>query len=87
MSASSVNRKVAEVMKAQKVERRHAIEKRNEPENDKLEHIEAKVGGVSSEASGSDSPIVSEEEKGIVSAWKKATKKKPAAKKKATKKS
>ena len=84
---SSIREKVAQVMKQKKVERRHAIEKRNEPENNKLEHIEAKVGGVSSEASGSDSPIVSEEVKSVVSAWKKATKKKPAAKKKAAKKS
>ena len=32
MSASSLNRKVAEQMKAKKVERRHALEKRQQPE-------------------------------------------------------
>ena len=49
MSASSINRKVAEVEKAKKVERRNAIEKRNQPVNDQQEYIETKVGGVSAE--------------------------------------
>ena len=61
MSASSVNRKVAEVQKAQKMERRNTIEKRNEPVNDKPKHIEAEIRGVPAKASGSDSPVVSQE--------------------------
>lgn len=81
MSASSINRKVAEVMKAQKVERRHAIEKRNEPKDDQPKHIEVEVGGLSAEASDSDIPVVSEEIK------KPAQKKKSILKKKSTKKS
>ena len=35
MSASSQSRKVAEQMKAKKVERRHALEERQKPKNDK----------------------------------------------------
>ena len=36
MSASSINRQVAADMKAKKLERRDAIEKRNKPEDSKL---------------------------------------------------
>ena len=61
MSASSINRKVAEVEKAKKVERRNALEKRNQPVNDKPKHIEAEIRRVPAEASGSDSPVVSQE--------------------------
>ena len=81
MSASSQSRKVAEQMKAKKVERRHAIEKGQQPENDKLEHQQAEIGGVSAEASNSDSPVASGKK-----AAKKAAPKKAAAKKKAAKK-
>jgi len=84
---SSIREKVAQVMKQKKVERRNAIEKRNQPKDDQPKHIEVEVGGVSAEASGSDSPVASEEVKSVVSAWRKATKKKSAAKKKTTKKS
>lgn len=82
MSASSQSRKVAEQMKAKKVERRHAIEKGQKPEDDKLEHQQATVGGVSAETSDSDSPVASGKK-----AAKKAAPKKAAAKKKAAKKS
>ena len=82
MSASSQSRKVAEQMKAKKVERRHAIEKRQQPEDSKLEHQQATVGGVSAEASNSDSPVASRKK-----AAKKAAPKKAAAKKKTAKKS
>jgi hypothetical protein len=63
MSASSINRQVAVDMKAKKLERRDAIEKRNKPEDDKLEHQQVNVGGLSSEASSSDIPVISEEAK------------------------
>jgi len=61
MSASSLYRKVAEVQKAKKLERRNAAIKRYESENNIVKHREAPVGGVSSEASGSDSVIDSGE--------------------------
>ena len=81
MSASSQSRKVAEQMKAKKVERRHAIEKGKQPEDSKLEHQQATVGGVSAETSDSDSSV------GSGKAAKKAAPKKAAAKKKAAQKS
>ena len=56
MSASSLNRKVAEVEKAKKVERRNAAIKRYESEDDIIKHIEVEERGVSAETSGSDSP-------------------------------
>lgn len=56
MSASSLNRKVAEVEKAKKVERRNAAIKRYESEDDIIKHIEVEERGVPAEASGSDSP-------------------------------
>ena len=61
MSASSINRKVAEVEKAKKVERRNGLEKRNQPVNDKPKHIEAEIRRVPAETSVSDSPVVSQE--------------------------
>jgi hypothetical protein len=57
MSASSINRKVAEIEKAKKVERRNAAIKRYESENNIVKHIETEVGGVSPETSSSDSVI------------------------------
>ena len=57
MSASSLNRKVAEVQKAKKVERRHALEKRQQPEVDQRQHQQIEVGGVSAETSGGDSVV------------------------------
>lgn len=57
MSASSLYRKVAEVQKAKKLERRNAAIKRYESENNIVKHIEAEVGGVSPETSSSDSVI------------------------------
>jgi len=57
MSASSLNRKVAAVEKAKKLERRNAAIKRYKSEIDISEHREVEVGGISSEASGSDSVI------------------------------
>jgi len=82
MSASSVNRKVAEVQKAQKMERRNAIEKRNEPVNDKPKHIEAEIRRVPAETSVSDSPVISQEVQEKKPVQKKSIfKKKKAAKK------
>ena len=57
MSASSQYRKVAEVQKIKKVERRNAAIKRYESENNIVKHIETQVGGISAESSGSDSVI------------------------------
>ena len=57
MSASSLNRKVAEIQKAKKVERRNAAIKRYESENNIVKHIETEVGGLSPETSGGDSAI------------------------------
>jgi hypothetical protein len=55
MSASSLNRKVAEIQKMKKMERRNAAVKRYESENDIVKHIETEVGGISAETSGGDS--------------------------------
>ena len=57
MSASSQSRQVAEQMKARKVERRHALEERQKPKDDQQQHQQAEIGGVSAEASNSDSPV------------------------------
>lgn len=75
MSASSLNRKVAEIEKAKKVERRNAAIKRYESENSIVKHIEVEERGIPAETGGSDSPepIKAEEPK--------AKPKKPAAKK------
>ena len=82
MSASSQSRKVAEQMKAKKVERRHALEERQKPKDNQQQHQQAEIGGVSTEASNSDSPVASGKK-----AAKKAAPKKAAAKKKTAKKS
>jgi hypothetical protein len=82
MSASSINRQVAIDMKAKKLERRDAIEKRNKPDDSKLKHQQIDVGGVSAETSDSDIPVISEETKVQPKAKKKASgKKKQSAKK------
>ena len=80
MSASSLNRKVAEVEKAKKVERRNAAIKRYESENNIVKHIEVEERGVPAETSGSDipEPIKAEEPKAKP---KKAAKKASSAKK------
>ena len=78
MSASSLNRKVAEVQKAKKVERRHALEKRQQPEVDQRQHQQAEIGGLSAKTSSSDSPVISQkaqEPKKATVAKKKAAKK------------
>ena len=85
MSASSIRRQVAEVEKAKKVERRHALEARQKPEDDQQQHQQAEIRGVSAETGGSDSSVASESVKKEPTK-KAAAKKKPAAKK-ASKKS
>ena len=74
MSASSQYRKVAEVQKIKKVERRNAAIKRYESENDIVKHIETEKRGVPAETVSSDSVIDSGEIKATI-------KKKPVAKK------
>ena len=59
MSASSLNRKVAEIEKAKKVERRNAAIQRYKSEDDIIQHIETEVRGIPSEASSGDSPVAS----------------------------
>ena len=81
MSASSQSRKVAEQMKAKKVERRHALEERQKPKDDQQQHQQAEIGGVSAETSNSDSPVRSGKK-----AAKKATPQTLTSKKKAAKK-
>lgn len=61
MSASSQYRKVAEVQKIKKVERRNAAIKRYESENDIVKHIETEKRGVPAETVSSDSVIDSGE--------------------------
>ena len=82
MSASSINRQVAADMKAKKLERRDAIEKRNKPEDSKLEHQQINVGGLSAETSDSDIPIVIEKTEAKPKAKKKASNKKKTSAKK-----
>ena len=57
MTASSVSRKVAEVEKAKKVERRNAIIERQKPKDDIVKHIETEVRGIPAETSSSNSII------------------------------
>lgn len=57
MTASSVSRKVAEVEKAKKVERRNALIERQKPKDDIVKHIATEVRGIPAETSGSDSVI------------------------------
>ena len=61
MTASSQYRKVADIQKEKKVERRNALEGRKKPENNQQEHQEIKIGGVSAETSSSDIPVQSKE--------------------------
>ena len=82
MSASSLNRKVAEVEKAKKVERRNAIEKRQQPEVDQRQHQQIEVGGVSPETRSGDSVVNGGKVKAKPATKKAAPKKKAAAKKK-----
>lgn len=76
MTASSVSRKVAEVEKAKKVERRNAIIERQKPKDDIVKHIATEVRGIPAETSSSNSIIDSGEIKA------KAVKKKPSGSKK-----
>ena len=57
MTASSVSRKVVEVEKAKKVERRNALIERQKPKDDIVKHIETEVRGVPAEASSGNSII------------------------------
>tara|TARA_R100001480_G_scaffold5630_2_gene12582 strand:- start:460 stop:750 length:291 start_codon:yes stop_codon:yes gene_type:complete len=57
MTASSVSRKVVEVEKAKKAERRNALIERQKPKEDIVKHIETEVRGIPAETSGSDSVI------------------------------
>ena len=75
MSASSLNRKVAEVEKAKKVERRNAIEKRQQPEVDQRQHQQIEVGGVPPETGSGDSVVESGEVKAQINKPKKKSKK------------
>ena len=63
MSASSINRKVAEVEKAKKVERRNALIERYKSENDIVKHIKVEERGVPAESVSGDSIIDSGEVK------------------------
>ena len=57
MTASSVSRKVVEVEKAKKAERRNALIERQKPKKDIVKHIETEVRGIPAETGGSDSVI------------------------------
>jgi hypothetical protein len=61
MSASSQYRKVAEVQKIKKVERRNASNERLKPKDNIEKHIEVEERGVSPEPISSDSVVISEE--------------------------
>jgi hypothetical protein len=61
MSASSQYRKVAEVQKIKKVERRNASNERLKPKDNIKKHIEVEERGVSPEPISSDSVVISEE--------------------------
>ena len=79
---SSVREKVIEQIRAAKRKAReigNAVEKGVQSANDKLQHLEASVGGVSAEAGSGDSPKPVKK--------KAAPKKKAPAKKKTSKKS
>ena len=80
MTASSVSRKVAEIEKAKKVERRNALIERQKPKDDIVKHIETEIRGVPAETSSSDSVIDSGETK-VVSKPKTKAKKSSGAKK------
>ena len=78
---SSIREKIWEVEKEKKRQRRlakeqgHAVEERQEPENDQPEHTEVEVGEVSAEASNSDSVIDSGEIQAKINKQKKKAKK------------
>tara|TARA_R110000803_G_scaffold41731_1_gene89670 strand:+ start:4096 stop:4350 length:255 start_codon:yes stop_codon:yes gene_type:complete len=61
MSASSQYRKVAEIQKIKKVERRNASNERLKPKDNIEKHIEVEERGVSPESISSDSVVISEE--------------------------
>ena len=61
MSASSQYRKVAEVQKIKKMERRNASNERLKPKDNIEKHIEIEERGVSPEPISSDSVVISEE--------------------------
>ena len=61
MSASSQYRKVAEIQKIKKVERRNASNERLKPKDNIEKHIEVEERGVSPEPISSDSVVISEE--------------------------
>jgi hypothetical protein len=73
MSASSLNRKVAEIEKAKKMERRNALIERYKSENDIVKHIKTEERGVPAETVGSDSVIESGEIKSKPAKVKKAS--------------
>ena len=78
---SSIREKIWEVEKEKKRQRRlakeqgHAVEERQEPENNQPEYKEVEVGEISTETSDSDSVIESREEKVKTSKPKKKNKK------------
>ena len=78
---SSIREKIWQVEKEKKRQRRlakeqgHAVEERQEPENDQPEHTEVEVGEVSAEASNSDSVIDSGEIQAKINKPKKKAKK------------
>lgn len=73
MSASSLNRKVAEIEKAKKVERRNALIERYKSENDIVKHIKTEERRVPAETVSSDSVIESGEIKAKPAKAKKAS--------------
>ena len=78
---SSIREKIWQVEKEKKRQRRlakeqgHAVEERQEPENDQPEYTEVEVGEVSAEASNSDSVIDSGEIQAKINKPKKKAKK------------
>ena len=78
---SSIREKIWQVEKEKKRQRRlakeqgHAVEERQEPENDQPKHTEVEVGEVSAEASNSDSVIDSGEIQAKINKPKKKAKK------------
>lgn len=78
---SSIREKIWQVEKEKKRQRRlakeqgHAVEERQEPENDQPKHTEVEVGEVSAEASNSDSIVDSGEIQAKINKPKKKAKK------------
>ena len=75
MTASSQYRKVADIQKQRKVERRNALEGRKKPENNQQEHQETEVREIPTETSSSNSTVKSGEVKVKTSKPKKKAKK------------